>query len=44
MRVIESLQELVRANGLIGIMSSGQGSVSNNEKGAMKSIAEAKLR
>ncbi len=33
MRVIESLQDLVRADGLIGIMSSGQGSVSNNEKG-----------
>ncbi|WP_062380166.1 SDR family oxidoreductase [Pseudomonas abietaniphila] len=33
MRVIESLQSLVTASGLIGIMSSGQGSVSNNEKG-----------
>jgi NAD(P)-dependent dehydrogenase (short-subunit alcohol dehydrogenase family) len=33
MRVIEGLQDLVPANGLIGIMSSGQGSVSNNEKG-----------
>lgn len=33
MRVIEGLQPLVRASGLIGIMSSGQGSVSNNEKG-----------
>jgi NAD(P)-dependent dehydrogenase (short-subunit alcohol dehydrogenase family) len=33
MRVIEGLQDLVLANGLIGIMSSGQGSVSNNEKG-----------
>src|ERR1700754_2238440 len=33
MRVIEGLQDLVPANGLIGIMSSGQGSVGNNEKG-----------
>jgi NAD(P)-dependent dehydrogenase (short-subunit alcohol dehydrogenase family) len=33
MRVIERLQDLVPADGLIGIMSSGQGSISNNEKG-----------
>ena len=33
MRVVEGLQNLVPANGLIGIMSSGQGSVGNNEKG-----------
>ena len=33
MRAIETLQELVTENGLIGIMSSGQGSVANNEKG-----------
>jgi len=33
MRVIEELQDLVPADGLIGIMSSGQGSISNNEKG-----------
>lgn len=33
MRVIEGLQSLVPASGLIGIMSSGQGSVGNNEKG-----------
>jgi NAD(P)-dependent dehydrogenase (short-subunit alcohol dehydrogenase family) len=33
MRVIEGLQALVPASGLIGIMSSGQGSVSSNEKG-----------
>jgi len=33
MRVIEGLQDLVPEDGLIGIMSSGQGSVSNNEKG-----------
>ncbi|MDD1963859.1 SDR family oxidoreductase [Pseudomonas putida] len=33
MRVIEGLQSLVSAEGLIGVMSSGQGSVSNNEKG-----------
>ncbi len=33
MRVVESLQELVTANGLIGLMSSGQGSVANNVNG-----------
>jgi NAD(P)-dependent dehydrogenase (short-subunit alcohol dehydrogenase family) len=33
MRVIEGLQDLVPANGLIGVMSSGQGSIANNEKG-----------
>jgi NAD(P)-dependent dehydrogenase (short-subunit alcohol dehydrogenase family) len=33
MRVIESLQELVLPTGTIGIMSSGQGSISNNENG-----------
>ncbi len=33
MRVVEGLQDLVSANGMIGVMSSGQGSVSNNEKG-----------
>ena len=33
MRVIEGLQDLVPVDGLIGIMSSGQGSISNNDKG-----------
>jgi NAD(P)-dependent dehydrogenase (short-subunit alcohol dehydrogenase family) len=33
MRVAERLQYLVSSNGMIGIVSSGQGSVSNNEKG-----------
>jgi NAD(P)-dependent dehydrogenase (short-subunit alcohol dehydrogenase family) len=33
MRVIETLQDLVAATGMIGVMSSGQGSVSNNETG-----------
>ncbi len=33
MRVIEGLQDLVPADGIIGVMSSGQGSISNNEKG-----------
>jgi NAD(P)-dependent dehydrogenase (short-subunit alcohol dehydrogenase family) len=33
MRAIETLQGLVTEKGLIGIMSSGQGSVANNEKG-----------
>jgi NAD(P)-dependent dehydrogenase (short-subunit alcohol dehydrogenase family) len=33
MRVVETLQDLVRPSGTIGIMTSGQGSISNNENG-----------
>lgn len=33
MRTVEGLQGLVRDGGLIGVMSSGQGSIANNEKG-----------
>ena len=33
MRVIEALQDLVAAEGLIGAVSSGQGSITNNETG-----------
>jgi NAD(P)-dependent dehydrogenase (short-subunit alcohol dehydrogenase family) len=33
MRVVEAMQDLVHPNGTIGIMSSGQGSISNNENG-----------
>ncbi len=33
MRVVESLASLVAAEGLIGVMSSGQGSIANNESG-----------
>jgi len=33
MRVIETLQDIVLPTGTIGIMSSGQGSVANNQKG-----------
>jgi NAD(P)-dependent dehydrogenase (short-subunit alcohol dehydrogenase family) len=33
MRVVEALQDLVLPRGTIGIMSSGQGSVANNENG-----------
>jgi NAD(P)-dependent dehydrogenase (short-subunit alcohol dehydrogenase family) len=33
MRVIEALQDLVPATGMIGVMSSGQGSVANNVQG-----------
>jgi NAD(P)-dependent dehydrogenase (short-subunit alcohol dehydrogenase family) len=32
-RAIETLQDLVSPDGLIGVMSSGQGSITNNEKG-----------
>jgi len=33
MRVIESLEQCVPATGTIGVMSSGQGSIANNESG-----------
>jgi len=33
MRTVEGLQNLVRPAGLIGVMSSGQGSIANNTKG-----------
>ena len=33
MRVIEALQDLVATTGTIGVMSSGQGSIGNNETG-----------
>ncbi len=33
MRCLETFQDLVLENGTLGVMSSGQGSVSNNEKG-----------
>ena len=33
MRVVETLQDLVPSTGLIGVMSSGQGSIANNETG-----------
>lgn len=33
MRVIEALEDLVSDTGLIGAMSSGQGSITNNTKG-----------
>jgi NAD(P)-dependent dehydrogenase (short-subunit alcohol dehydrogenase family) len=33
LRVVESLQDLVTPTGTIGVMSSGQGSVANNERG-----------
>jgi NAD(P)-dependent dehydrogenase (short-subunit alcohol dehydrogenase family) len=42
MRVVERLQDLVSSNGMIGIMSSGQGSVSNNEKGGHEVYRDSK--
>jgi NAD(P)-dependent dehydrogenase (short-subunit alcohol dehydrogenase family) len=33
MRVVETLQDLVLPSGTIGVMSSGQGSIANNENG-----------
>jgi NAD(P)-dependent dehydrogenase (short-subunit alcohol dehydrogenase family) len=36
MRVIEALRDLVATDGTIGVMSSGQGSVANNDKGGFE--------
>jgi NAD(P)-dependent dehydrogenase (short-subunit alcohol dehydrogenase family) len=36
MRTVEALQDLVLPNGLIGIMSSGQGSITNNTNGGFE--------
>ncbi len=36
MRVVETLGELVNPNGTIAIMSSGQGSIANNERGGFE--------
>jgi NAD(P)-dependent dehydrogenase (short-subunit alcohol dehydrogenase family) len=42
MRVIESLEGNVSATGLIGVMSSGQGSISNNETGEREAYRGSK--
>jgi NAD(P)-dependent dehydrogenase (short-subunit alcohol dehydrogenase family) len=36
MRVVDALQELVTPSGTIGVMSSGQGSIVNNDKGGFE--------
>jgi NAD(P)-dependent dehydrogenase (short-subunit alcohol dehydrogenase family) len=36
MRVLESLQDLVPDSGILGVMSSGQGSVANNQRGGFE--------
>lgn len=36
MRLVEALQDLVRPDGLIGVMSSGQGSIANNTNGGFE--------
>jgi NAD(P)-dependent dehydrogenase (short-subunit alcohol dehydrogenase family) len=36
MRVIETLGELIDPNGTIAVMSSGQGSIANNERGGFE--------
>jgi len=36
MRVVETLEDLVAPNGTIAVMSSGQGSVANNDKGGFE--------
>jgi NAD(P)-dependent dehydrogenase (short-subunit alcohol dehydrogenase family) len=36
MRVVETLQDLVRPDGTIAVMSSGQGSVTNNDRGGFE--------
>ena len=44
MRVIEGLQDLLSPAGIIGVMSSGQGSVANNTKGGHGFIAAPRRR
>jgi hypothetical protein len=39
MRVVEGVQDIVSPAGMIGVMSSGQGSVANNIKGKGQSVA-----
>jgi len=36
MRAVEGFQDLVRSDGLIGVMSSGQGSIAGNTKGGFE--------
>jgi NAD(P)-dependent dehydrogenase (short-subunit alcohol dehydrogenase family) len=43
LRVVESLKDLVSANGSIGVMSSGQGSVANHVTG-MREVYRAVAR
>ena len=38
LRVVEGLRDLVLADGLIGVMSSGQGSIGGNEKGGARRL------
>ena len=38
MRVIERLQQAVKPQGLLGVMSSGQGSLTNNLTGQLPSF------
>jgi NAD(P)-dependent dehydrogenase (short-subunit alcohol dehydrogenase family) len=42
MRVVEALQDLVAPDGTIGVMSSGQGSIANNDKGGFEGYRASK--
>ena len=42
MRIIEALQDMVPAEGLIGVMSSGMGSLANNERGGAEVYRSSK--
>jgi NAD(P)-dependent dehydrogenase (short-subunit alcohol dehydrogenase family) len=42
MRAVDGLQELVRPEGLIGVMSSGQGSIANNTNGGREAYRASK--
>ncbi len=42
MRVIETLEDLVATDGMIGVMSSGQGSLTNNTKGGHEAYRGSK--
>jgi hypothetical protein len=36
MRAVEAFQDIVRPTGTIGVMSSGQGSITNNTRGGFE--------
>ena len=42
MRAVEAFQHLVHSAGLIGVMSSGQGSIANNTKGGFEAYRGSK--
>ena len=42
LRIVEAMQDLVQTDGVIGVMSSGQGSIANNDKGGADAYRASK--